>query len=72
MPLLRGGTVEATESTPEDSVHREAAEEAQLTVAGPVRLGLVLDEPARSTAAWDSTPGSAFIEEIPAEGMHLS
>lgn len=64
--------MEATDSTPEYTLHREAAEEAQLTVAGPVRLGLVLDEPARSTAAWDSTPGSAVIEEIPAEGMHLS
>ncbi|MEV3950663.1 NUDIX hydrolase [Streptomyces halstedii] len=44
LPMLPGGTVEATDATPEDTLHREAAEEAQLTLADPVRLGWVLDE----------------------------
>ncbi|WP_256727329.1 NUDIX domain-containing protein [Streptomyces acidiscabies] len=44
LPMLPGGTVESTDATPEDTLHREAAEEAQLTLADPVRLGWVLDE----------------------------
>ncbi|WP_062651614.1 NUDIX hydrolase [Streptomyces maremycinicus] len=44
LPMLPGGTVETTDATPEDTLHREAAEEAQLTLADPVRLGWVLDE----------------------------
>jgi 8-oxo-dGTP pyrophosphatase MutT (NUDIX family) len=44
LPMLPGGTVERTDATPEDTLHREAAEEAQLTLADPVRLGWVLDE----------------------------
>ncbi|MFI2673295.1 NUDIX hydrolase [Streptomyces albidoflavus] len=44
LPRLPGGTVENTDATPEDTLHREAAEEAQLTLADPVRLGWVLDE----------------------------
>ncbi|MFG3384201.1 NUDIX domain-containing protein [Streptomyces sp. NPDC047999] len=44
LPMLPGGTVESTDAAPEDALHREAAEEAQLTLADPVRLGWVLDE----------------------------
>ncbi|MEU9059104.1 NUDIX hydrolase [Streptomyces sp. NPDC048430] len=44
LPMLPGGTVEKADSTPEDTLHREAAEEAQLTLTEPVRLGWVLDE----------------------------
>ncbi|MFJ5292856.1 NUDIX domain-containing protein [Streptomyces sp. NPDC088348] len=44
LPMLAGGTVEKTDTTPEDTLHREAAEEAQLTLTDPVRLGWVLDE----------------------------
>ncbi|MEU8729365.1 NUDIX domain-containing protein [Streptomyces tendae] len=44
LPMLPGGTVESTDATPEDTLRREAAEEAQLTLADPVRLGWVLDE----------------------------
>ncbi|MFJ8980147.1 NUDIX hydrolase [Streptomyces sp. NPDC102282] len=44
LPMLPGGTVEKTDATPEDTLHREAAEEAQLTLTDPVRLGWVLDE----------------------------
>lgn len=44
LPMLPGGTVERTDTTPEDTLHREAAEEAQLTLTDPVRLGWVLDE----------------------------
>ncbi|MGQ4453213.1 NUDIX hydrolase [[Kitasatospora] papulosa] len=44
LPMLPGGTVERTDATPEDTLHREAAEEAQLTLTDPVRLGWVLDE----------------------------
>ncbi|MFF4019764.1 NUDIX domain-containing protein [Streptomyces sp. NPDC001843] len=44
LPMLPGGTVERSDTTPEDTLHREAAEEAQLTLTDPVRLGWVLDE----------------------------
>ncbi|MFI7382804.1 NUDIX domain-containing protein [Streptomyces sp. NPDC049813] len=44
LPMLPGGTTEHTDPTPEDTLHREAAEEAQLTLVDPVRLGWVLDE----------------------------
>ncbi|WP_435058139.1 NUDIX domain-containing protein [Streptomyces sp. bgisy060] len=44
LPMLPGGTVESTDAAPEDTLHREAAEEAQLTLADPVRLGWVLDK----------------------------
>ncbi|WP_326818783.1 NUDIX hydrolase [Streptomyces sp. NBC_01762] len=44
LPMLPGGTVEKTDGTAEDTLHREAAEEAQLTLTDPVRLGWVLDE----------------------------
>ncbi|MGW5233029.1 NUDIX hydrolase [Streptomyces nodosus] len=44
LPMLPGGTVEKTDPTPEDTLHREAAEEAQLTLTDPVRLGWVPDE----------------------------
>ncbi|MEV0778441.1 NUDIX hydrolase [Streptomyces sp. NPDC050428] len=44
LPMLPGGTVEKTDTTPEDTLRREAVEEAQLTLADPVRLGWVLDE----------------------------
>ncbi|MEU6904377.1 NUDIX hydrolase [Streptomyces coeruleorubidus] len=44
LPMLPGGTVETTDATPEDTLHREAAAEAQLTLTDPVRLGWVLDE----------------------------
>ncbi|WP_308460893.1 NUDIX hydrolase [Streptomyces finlayi] len=44
LPMLPGGTVEQTDTTPEDTLHREADEEAQLTLTDPVRLGWVLDE----------------------------
>ncbi|WP_256976696.1 NUDIX hydrolase [Streptomyces sp. CS113] len=44
LPMLPGGTVESTDTTPEDTVHREAAEEAQLTLTDPERLGWVLDQ----------------------------
>ncbi|MFE2276672.1 NUDIX domain-containing protein [Streptomyces sp. NPDC059454] len=44
LPMLPGGTVETTHVTPEDTLHREAAEEAQLTLTETVRLGWVLDE----------------------------
>ncbi|GHB54919.1 hypothetical protein GCM10010377_52650 [Streptomyces viridiviolaceus] len=43
-PTLPGGTVEKTDRTPEDALYREAAEEAQLTLTDPVRLGWVLDQ----------------------------
>ncbi|MET9827244.1 MULTISPECIES: NUDIX domain-containing protein [Streptomyces] len=39
-----GGTMETTDPTPEDTLHREAAEEAQLALTDPVRLGWVLDK----------------------------
>ncbi|MFF1443366.1 hypothetical protein [Streptomyces sp. NPDC058295] len=38
LPMLPGGTVENTDPTPEDTLHHEAAEEAQLTQTGMVRL----------------------------------
>ncbi|MFH9706513.1 NUDIX domain-containing protein [Streptomyces luteogriseus] len=44
LPMLPGGIVARTDATPEDTLHREAAEEARLTLADPVRLGWVLDE----------------------------
>ncbi|MFF4822655.1 NUDIX domain-containing protein [Streptomyces sp. NPDC001312] len=44
LPMLPGGTVEKTDPTPEYTLHREATEEAQLTLTDPVRLGWVLDE----------------------------
>ncbi|QJS99842.1 NUDIX hydrolase [Streptomyces asoensis] len=44
LPMLPGGTVEKADTTPEDTLHREAVEEAQLTLTDPVRLGWVLDE----------------------------
>ncbi|MDJ0466067.1 NUDIX hydrolase [Streptomyces sp. H27-C3] len=44
LPMLPGGTVESIDTTPEDTLHREAAEEGQLILADPVRLGWVLDE----------------------------
>ncbi|MET7988910.1 NUDIX hydrolase [Streptomyces sp. NPDC005281] len=44
LPMLPGDTMEKTAPTPEDTLHREAAEEAQLTLTDPVRLGWVLDE----------------------------
>ncbi|WP_329127457.1 NUDIX hydrolase [Streptomyces sp. NBC_01465] len=44
LPMLPGGTVEMTVRSPEVSLHREAAEEAQHTLNDPVRLGWVLDE----------------------------
>jgi 8-oxo-dGTP pyrophosphatase MutT (NUDIX family) len=44
LPMLPGGTVESTDATPEDTAHREAAEEAQVTLTDPVRVGWVLDE----------------------------
>ncbi|MFE4217853.1 NUDIX domain-containing protein [Streptomyces sp. NPDC056844] len=44
LPMLPGGTVESTDASPEDTLRREAVEEAQLTLADPVRLGWVLDE----------------------------
>ncbi|MGW2137614.1 NUDIX hydrolase [Streptomyces sp. NPDC001773] len=44
LPMLPGGTVESADTTPEDTLHREAAEEGQLTLADPVRLSWVLDE----------------------------
>ena len=44
LPMLPGGTVEKTDTSPEDTLHREAAEEAQLALTDPVRLGWVLDE----------------------------
>jgi 8-oxo-dGTP pyrophosphatase MutT (NUDIX family) len=44
LPMLPGGTVEDTDPTPETTLSREAAEEAQLTLTDPVRLGWVLDE----------------------------
>jgi 8-oxo-dGTP pyrophosphatase MutT (NUDIX family) len=44
LPMLPGGTVEQTDATAEDTLRREAAEEAQLTLTDPVRLGWVLDE----------------------------
>ncbi|MFD5481348.1 NUDIX hydrolase [Streptomyces hawaiiensis] len=44
LPMLPGGTVEKTDATPEDTLRREAAEAAQLTLTDPVRLGWVLDE----------------------------
>ncbi|MFF1762294.1 NUDIX domain-containing protein [Streptomyces sp. NPDC058266] len=44
LPMLPGGTVEKTDGTAEDTLHREAAEEAQLTLTDPVRLGWVFDE----------------------------
>ncbi|MET7740292.1 NUDIX hydrolase [Streptomyces sp. NPDC005385] len=44
LPMLPGGTVEKADTTPEATLHREAAEEAQLTLTDPVRLGWVLDE----------------------------
>jgi 8-oxo-dGTP pyrophosphatase MutT (NUDIX family) len=43
LPMLPGGTVEKTDATPEDTLRREAAEEAQLTLTDPVRLGWVLE-----------------------------
>ncbi|MEU4657811.1 NUDIX hydrolase [Streptomyces sp. NPDC023723] len=44
LPMLPGGALEATDATPEATLHRGAAEEAQLTLADPVRLGWVLDK----------------------------
>ncbi|WP_181801839.1 NUDIX hydrolase [Streptomyces shenzhenensis] len=44
LPMLPGGTVEKTDAAPEDTLRREAAEEAQLALTDPVRLGWVLDE----------------------------
>ncbi|MEU3795681.1 NUDIX hydrolase [Streptomyces fructofermentans] len=43
-PKLPGGTVKSTDATPEDTLHREAAEEAQLTLTAPVRQGWMLNE----------------------------
>ncbi|MGW1185695.1 NUDIX domain-containing protein [Streptomyces drozdowiczii] len=80
LPMLPGGTVESTDATPEDTLRREAAEEAQLTLSDPVRLGWVLDE----TGKVDGGAGpnarlrlAARVtaigpEEIPAEGMRPS
>ncbi|WP_329331203.1 hypothetical protein OG866_00210 [Streptomyces sp. NBC_00663] len=44
LPMLPGGTVETADAAPEDTLYRDAAEEAKLTLADPVRLGWVLDE----------------------------
>lgn len=44
LPMLPGGTVEKADTMPEATLHREAAEEAQLILTDPVRLGWVLDE----------------------------
>lgn len=38
LPTLPGGTVEGTDTGPEDTLHQEAAEEAQLTLTEPVLL----------------------------------
>ncbi|MEV8363484.1 NUDIX hydrolase [Streptomyces niveus] len=44
LPMLPGGTVENTDTSPEETLHREAAEEAQLTLTDSVLVGWVLDE----------------------------
>ncbi|MFD4697355.1 NUDIX domain-containing protein [Streptomyces niveus] len=44
LPMLPGGTVEKTDTSPEETLHREAAEEAQLTLTDAVLVGWVLDE----------------------------
>ncbi|WP_435240117.1 NUDIX hydrolase [Streptomyces sp. YPW6] len=44
LPMLPGGTVESSDARPEQALRREAAEEAQLALTDPVRLGWVLDE----------------------------
>ncbi|WP_411140911.1 NUDIX hydrolase [Streptomyces sp. x-80] len=44
LPTLPGGTVETTDATPEDTLRREAIEEAQVTIGDDiVRLGWVYD-----------------------------
>ncbi|MFI8490419.1 NUDIX domain-containing protein [Streptomyces rubrogriseus] len=63
-----GGTVESAAATPEDTLHREATEEAQPALADPVRPGWVLDMPARSPAVWDPTPGSVRPHGVTAVG----
>ncbi|MFG2227768.1 NUDIX domain-containing protein [Streptomyces sp. NPDC048644] len=43
-PMLPGGTVEPTDLSPEDTLRREATEEAQVTIGGDItRLGWVHD-----------------------------
>ncbi|MFF9481585.1 NUDIX domain-containing protein [Streptomyces sp. NPDC014733] len=42
-PMLPGGTVEASDGSPEDTLRREAEEEARLTVGEIARLGWVHD-----------------------------
>ncbi|MEU0843938.1 NUDIX domain-containing protein [Streptomyces sp. NPDC005962] len=43
LPALPGGTIEAADTSPEDTLCREAVEEAQATIGEPVRLGWVYD-----------------------------
>ncbi|WP_234365565.1 NUDIX hydrolase [Streptomyces sp. RTd22] len=43
IPALPGGTVEPADTSPEDTLCREAVEEAQATIGEPVRLGWVYD-----------------------------
>lgn len=38
LPTLPGGTVEGTDTGPEDTLHQEAADEVQLTLTEPVLL----------------------------------
>ncbi|GJF24991.1 NUDIX domain-containing protein [Streptomyces sp. HO565] len=68
LPMLPGGTGEKTDATPEDTLHREAAEEAQLTLTDPVRLGWVLDETGEVYGGVSPTPGSAWPPGSPPSG----
>ncbi|WP_326812381.1 NUDIX hydrolase [Streptomyces scopuliridis] len=43
LAALPGGTVEPADASPEDTLRREAVEEAQLTIGEPARLGWVSD-----------------------------
>ncbi|GAA2663746.1 NUDIX hydrolase [Streptomyces lunalinharesii] len=54
LPALPGGTVETTDASPEETLRREAVEEAQITIGEPVRLGWVHD----TTGGVDGGPGS--------------
>ncbi|WP_331735577.1 NUDIX domain-containing protein (plasmid) [Streptomyces sp. NBC_01166] len=64
LPMLPGGAVEKTDTTPEATLHREATEEAQLTMTDPVRLGWVLDETSSlatvDVSGWNPRCGNAW------------
>ncbi|SDD14321.1 hypothetical protein SAMN05216505_105272 [Streptomyces prasinopilosus] len=69
--MLPGGTVESTNTQSGDTLHREAAEEAQLAPANPVRMGWVPDETGEVYGG-RPTPGSAWPPGSPSSGRRPS